>query len=236
MGFQDFSRSKSLNIIPEKKLKDKIDSIEKSTDNDNIKALKLTAYHRYAESNIPVEYWDLKMEKDFVGDPRLLNKYNDIISDLKGHYIAGTSICFSGEYGLGKTLTATSILKKACQKGYSALYCNLSDVVNILTQASSEEKFLARRELSMVDFLMVDEVDVRYFNNSDSANDLFAKTFENIIRIRLQNKLPIFMASNSSNIKNSFNSLFKQSISSLLNKVSIFLVEPGVDHRGIGIK
>lgn len=105
MASPDFSRSKSLNIIPSRKLQEKLLAVEQSEESLEVKNLKIISYNRFAESNIPVEYWDLKMEKDFVGDPRLLNKYNEIVGDLKNTYINGTSVCFAGAHGLGKQIS-----------------------------------------------------------------------------------------------------------------------------------
>jgi DNA replication protein DnaC len=233
MDALDFARSKVLNNIPNKKLQEELNSIKNSTDDLQIQSIKLIAINRYAESNIPIEYWNLKMERDFKGDPRLLTKHNEYVSDLKEAYFSGKSICFAGAHGLGKTFTTTSILKKASLKGFSCLYTTLSDIVSVLIQANSEDKFLARRELVMVDFLMIDEVDIRFFSQSDNVNELFARTFENIIRSRMQNKLPILMATNSPNIKEIFTSVFKDSLGSLMSKIKVFSVMPGNDFRKI---
>lgn len=227
----NFKRSFSLNNIPQKKANGALLEIENSDDDLKTKNIKSIAINRYIESNIPIEYWHLKMEKDFKGDPRLLKKYEDYVADISKSYHNGSSICFAGNLGNGKTMTLTSIIKKACLKGYSCLYTSLSDVVNVLTTASYDDKFDARRELVMVDFLVLDECDIRYFNQSDSANDLFARYFESIIRTRLQNKLPILMATNSPNFKEGFVSLFKDSIGSLMSKIPIFTVMPGSDFR-----
>jgi DNA replication protein DnaC len=213
MEFQDFSRSKALNNIPNKKLQDQIQLIQQS--NDDKKNIKLIAINRYAESNIPIEYWNLKMEKDFFGDQRLLQKYQSYTMDLKSSYLSGSSICFAGNNGTGKTMTSCCILKKACEKGFSALYTTLSDIVNVLTQSSSEEKFLSRRELNMVDFLVIDEFDPR-FMSSDNAIDLYARTLETIFRTRSQNKLPTIMCTNSPNIIECFNGQLKISLDSLI--------------------
>lgn len=224
MTFHDFSRSKALNNIPEKKLEHKLKSIELSNDSIDVKNLKSVIYNRYAESNIPIEYWDLRMDKDFVGDPKLLDKYNDLVSDLKGHYIAGTSICFAGSHGVGKSLATTNILKKACQKGFSCLYSDISMIVSVLTQASNEDKFLARRELCLTDFLVIDEVDYRFFS-SDASSELFAKTLEGVFRSRRQNKLPTFICTNSPNILEGFDGPLKQSLDSLFSdKLKVFYV------------
>lgn len=215
MDNQDFLRSRALNNIPNKKLHEIQNTIKNGNDSLKDKAIKLTAINRYAESNIPIEYWSLKMERDFTGDSRLLDKYNEYVKDLKSSYINGASICFAGSHGLGKTFSVTCILKKANQKGYTCLYTTLSDIVNVLTQANGEEKFLARRELAMVDFLVIDEFDSR-FMPSENAADLYARSLENVFRTRSQNKLPTLMCTNSPNIVESFNGPLKASIDSLL--------------------
>lgn len=215
MKLQDFYRSQSLNNIPINKLNDYLSQIQNSSLDDKTKNLKLIAINRYAESNIPIEYWNLNMDKNFHGDQRLLSKYKEYVSDLKLSYINGNSICLAGSHGLGKTMTVACILKKATQKGYSCLYTTLSDIVNVLTQVQGEEKYSARRELLMVDFLAIDEFDSR-FMPSDNAADLYARTLESIFRTRSQNKLPTLMCTNSPNVVESFNGTLKQSIDSLM--------------------
>lgn len=225
------SRSRALNNVPKPKLLTKHASIIEACEVCSTKDIKIgksletglcekcritvTAYNRYFEANIPIEYWDLKMDKDFVGYSGLLTKYNEYVTDLKQSYINGSSVCFAGSHGLGKTMTTTCILKKACQKGYNCLYTTLSDVVNVLTAADSEEKFLARKELIMVDFLVIDEFDSRFIATENAA-DLYARTLEGIFRTRSQNKLPTLMCTNSPNILETFTGALKQSIGSLM--------------------
>lgn len=213
--FIDFSRSKSLNNIPNKKIQNYIQSIENSDDPIEAKQIKITAINRYAESNIPIDYWNLKMEKDFHGDLRLLNKYNEYVKDIKSSYITGSSICFAGNHGTGKTMTICNILKKSTHKGFSALYTTLSDIVTTLTSPSNEDKFLAKRELIMVDFLAIDEFDPR-FMPSEQAADLYARTLEGVFRTRSQNKLPTLMCTNSPNVVESFTGSLKASVDSLM--------------------
>lgn len=199
--------------------------------NDETKYLKTIAINRYTESNVPIEYWTLKMERDFKGDPRLLAKYNEYTQDLKASYINGSSICFAGTHGVGKTMAMTCILKKASQKGYSCLYTSLSDIVNVLTMGSGEDKYLAKRELALVDFLVIDEFDPR-FMPSENASDLYARSLESVFRTRSHNKLPTLMGTNSPNPVESFNGPMKASIDSLMKGyMRIFSVAPGRDFR-----
>lgn len=231
MDNHDLVRSKALNNIPSRKRQAVLDQIENSDEPLETKHVKLIAINRYAESNIPIEYWTLKMERDFKGDPRLLEKYNSYVQDLKSSYINGRSICFGGGHGLGKTMTITCILKKASQKGFNCLYTTLSDIVNVLTIGGGEDKYLARRELTMVDFLAIDEFDPR-FMPSDNAADLYARSLEIVFRTRSSNKLPTLMASNSPKPVESFKGALKESIGSLMKGyIEEFSVMPGKDFR-----
>jgi len=231
MDTQDLVRSRALNNIPPRKLKEALSSIEQSEEPLENKHVKLIAINRYAESNIPIEYWTLKMERDFKGDSRLLAKYSEYTQDIKNSYITGSSICFAGGHGLGKTMTITCILKKASQKGFTCLYTTLSDIVSVLTQGGGEDKFLARRELALVDFLAIDEFDPR-FMPSENAADLYARSLESVFRTRSQNKLPTLMGTNSPNPIESFSGPLKASIDSLMKGyLKVFSVAPGKDFR-----
>jgi len=226
----DFIRSSVLNNIPEKKIQLALEAVDKKIEDLQSRATMKAAINRYAESNIPTEYWYLKMERDFKGDVKLISKYQEYTANLENTYTNGESICFAGKCGVGKTLTMSCILKKAALKGFSCLYTSISDIVNALTQSDNDAKFSVRRELAMVDFLVIDEFDNRFFGKTDSANELFARSFESVVRARLQNNLPVLIATNSPNIQESFVSFFKESLGSLMNKISIFYVS-GEDYR-----
>jgi DNA replication protein DnaC len=184
------------------------------------------AYNRYAISNIPVEFWNFDM-KDFEGPEDLKSIYADIIDynpltkidNLSKMYKEGVSICLAGTSGVGKTTTASCILKKASQRNYECLYTDMSNIVNALIESPMEEKFYARKELTMVDFLVLDEFDPRFI--PIAAADLFGKILENIMRARFQNKLPTIICTNSPNPVEAFNGSFKQSIESLFYKIKI---------------
>lgn len=192
-----------------------------------------TALIRYSEANIPVRYWNLSVApEDFTGDKILLNKYQEVVKDIKDSYRKGICLCFAGSNGLGKTLISASILKRAVEKGYTALYTTLSDIVNVLVSASSEEKNLARKELMQVDFLVIDEFDPRYMG-SDNAADLFGRVLEDVLRNRTQNTLPLFLCTNSPSVLESFSGPIKMSIGSLMNYVTTVSVL-GKDQRKQG--
>lgn len=185
------------------------------------------AYNRYYDSNLPVEYWTLSMnnilsnvDKSQAFDA-LAKTYLDATKDLNKAYVNGLSFCLAGSHGAGKSTTVINILKKACQKNFTTLYTNLGDIVSALTIAPAEDKYFARKELTEVDFLVCDEFDNRHMGNTENATDLFGRTLEYVIRIRLQNKLPMILVSNSPNPVESFTGNIKQSVESLMSKLSI---------------
>ncbi len=222
MEFQTFQRSKYLNNTPDKKLQIKIEEIKELDITAQDKTNKIKAINRFYESNIPISYWDVWMEQNFIGDKRLMEKYKSYIESIKSNYLDGKSICFIGSHGVGKTFAICSILKIACLKNYNCLYTTLSDLVSIST-SYNDEKNLIKKELNTVDFLAIDEFDSRFVLSSQ-ASELYASTLENVFRARIQNKLPTLIASNSPNPIESFNGQLKESLRSIFNYLEMFPV------------
>lgn len=187
----------------------------------------MQAYRRYQDANIPIAYWQLSMSRHFVGYPPLLARYEAIVSDLKAHYLAGKTVCVAGPHGTGKTLFATSILKKTCDKGFTALYTQFSDVVNSLLYAP--DKLEVKDDLITSSFLVIDEMDPRFYP-SQSASELFGRTLENVFRCRLQNSLPTILITNSPNPAASFTGAMKDSLSSLFSTMEVLPIV-GEDFR-----
>ncbi len=234
------SRSLSLSTVPPRKIIEALLETVKTCETCIAKEATLSnacsrcmviniALQRYADSNIPLKYWKLEMDRDFKGEKILLDTYLEVTKDLKDTYNKGVCLCFSGTLGSGKSFTMTNILKRATEKGYSAHYATLTDIVSAMISSSSEDKSIARRQLLTVDFLVIDEFDPRYIG-SDQAADLFGRVLEDIFRTRCQNNMPIFMATNSPRVVDSFNGSLKQSITSLMNYVKVITVI-GKDYR-----
>lgn len=237
-------RSKALLNIPQRKLQEQIlhliqnckdcslKNIKTIANVDNICercSVKIIAYNRYYESNIPIEYWSLSMN-DFKGPDILKKVYSNSIDNLQSIYVNGLNYALLGTSGIGKTTVATAILKKMAEKNYSCLYITLMDMVNVLIEAPFEEKYIAKRELTQADLLIIDELDSRFFATTENTANLFAKTLEGIIRTRFSNKLPNIFISNSPNILEGFNGAFKDSLSSLMSNVKEFVAR-GTDFR-----
>lgn len=188
--------------------------------------LKVKVVNRLVAGNIPILYWD-KLMKDFVGDPRLLEKYKELTEDISATYNNGKSILIKGSHGTGKTMTAVNILRFVSMKGFSIWYSTLSDIVASLT--NYDQAYEARQWLTTVDVLCIDEFDQRFVASEQSSN-LFARSLETIIRTRLANTLPTIMVSNSPNIVETLSGQLKESLSSLFAEVEQFVVL-GEDRR-----
>ena len=171
---------------------------------------------RYYEANIPMDYWD-KSISDFKGDKNLTNMYNEYAANPKDSFKNGISLVLKGMHGVGKTFFSSLILKKMVSVGYTALYTTLSDTVNVLTCAKSQDKFDASRELKMVDFLVLDEFDSRFFAATESSADLYGRILESIIRIRLQNNMSTILITNNPDPTKALGDSLGTSISSLIS-------------------
>lgn len=168
-----------------------------------------------ADANVPTEYWFLHM-KNFSGSPKLKEKVDDYIANIKQKYECGKSICFAGTQGTGKTMSSVCILRSAFKKGFSIYYITASDMLSELTDYKNSHEL--KNVLKNVDFLVIDELDSRFFV-SDSVKELFGGIYENIFRHRAQNLLPTIICTNETeNILNVFSGQVVKSIESLNNK------------------
>jgi DNA replication protein DnaC len=165
---------------------------------------------KMAEAEIPVDYWFRRM-KDFYGDVNFKNVILEYVNDISGQYSNGLVHCFAGPRGTGKTFSACQILKESIKKGYTSYYITMIDAVSKLLSSESHQ---FRKFLKQCDFLVLDEVDQRFFP-SQGSQDLYGNHFEYMIRTRTQNKLPTIMCTNSEDISQIFGGEFKRSFESL---------------------
>lgn len=221
------SQCQAIRNVPETKYNMEVKDVDEKIEDLKKRMVAKQLLARYYESNIPIKYWKLDMNKDFSGDANLLEFYNSIKVDIEGCYRKGSSYCFAGAHGRGKTMMVTNILKRAVEKGFSGLYVNLSDVMSIM---KTPDSFSARKELLQVDFLVIDEFDPRHIGSSENSSDFHGRILEDIVRNRTQNVLPIFICTNSPDPIAAFSGSIKEGMSSLWNYVKIVPVM-GKDFR-----
>jgi len=180
-----------------------------------------------ASAGIPVDYWFRDMSQ-WYGDEEfgkwLIDEY---ISNIPEVYADGKVLCLCGHRGVGKTMAACAILKKAILKGYSTHYTSFNDAVDVMV---SEESYEYKRMLKMTDFLVLDEVDQRFFGTVNKGI-LYGTQFESILRMRTQNRLPMVMCTNAGELDKIFSGEFEMSFKSLRSQFFIEKVVRGMDAR-----
>lgn len=180
---------------------------------------------KMAEAEIPVDYWYRLMD-DFYGEMNFKNAIQEYIKNIHEEYSNGITICLVGERGRGKTFAACAILKKAILENFSVYYTTLSDLVAGITGPKPELKL----SLKEFDFIVIDEVDQRFFPTQQSM-ELFGNQLENVLRNRMQNRLPTILCSNSPDISQIFGGEFKKSFESLGSQFIRILPAIGKDAR-----
>ena len=188
---------------------------------------------RMVDAEIPVDYWFREMDS-FYGHPAFKNYIvNEYISKLQQRYMEGMCLCFSGHPGTGKTMAACSILKAAVMpprgspEFFSAHYTTMLEATS---KIMSNEGHSFRNAIKYYDFMVLDEVDPRYFQ-SEASKNLHGNHFENILRIRTQNKLPTVICTNSEDINQIFSGEFQKSFDSLSSQFIKILHAGGKDAR-----
>ena len=148
------------------------------------------------------------------------------MNSLDKEFRRGITFCFTGERGRGKTMAACCILKKAVMGDFSIYYTTLSDLV---TNVTGPNPYL-RIGIKKYDFVVIDEVDQRYFSSQISM-ELFGNNLENVLRGRMQNRLPTIICTNSADAGQIFDGEFRKSFQSLGSQFIKILPASGKDAR-----
>jgi len=187
---------------------------------------KMRSIDDMAVANIPAGYWRLGM-KDFHEAAKIKDLAKEYIENIKENYYKGKSICFVGTPGTGKTMSGIFILRAALKAQFSAYYLTASDMFNEIIGSKTD----IRAHLKNVDFLMIDELDSRFFY-SENTRELFSGIYENIFRYRTHNNLPTIICSNETDsIMNVFSGACIQNIESLNKQYLVTYPIIGVDFR-----
>lgn len=194
--------------------------------------IKCVAKRRFidklADANIPAAYW-FRVLKDFKGPQNLKKAATVYINNLKNNFEEGLNLCFTGSLGTGKTYSSCAILKNALALGYEAYYTTLTDLTFYLTDYELQKAYFLK--VSRADILCIDEVDARHFSDTEQSSNFFGRTFERVIRYRIQNALPTILATNNASLEEAFAGQFKKVIESLSTSGTIVVPALGPDYR-----
>lgn len=181
-----------------------------------------------AEANIPCAYWELSY-RNFSGAPNIKVAVEDYAKNIDENFASGKCIAFAGTMGTGKTFSLCTLMKQIILKEYTTYYTSMSDMMMYLTDPQHKRDF--HRLVSSVDFLCIDEVDSRHFASSDLSESFAGRTFERVIRHRIQNRLPMLIATNEARLENAFTGEFKKVVESLASINTTVVPALGKDYR-----
>lgn len=190
---------------------------------------KVECINVWANAGIPNTYWTLSLHS-FPGDPAYKARLEALLKTPDDMYNDGKLYAFTGKYGVGKTFGACEVLKTVISRGFVGRYTTMSEVVDMVM--SKEERFDFKQALLLSDFIVIDEFDSRYIPATDRGKDVFGSTLENIIRTRLQHKLPTIFCTNNASIDDVFDGTFEQTFASLFSAKNVVNIPVGgVDLR-----
>lgn len=214
-------------IVPQNKREAIKNQLRERLGQDKGLGLQLAFVDKLADANIPVSYWFLKY-KDY-DNKMVKGKVTSYIGSMDDHLITGRSLCFAGTYGTGKTYSMCSTLKSALIKGHSAYYTTLNDLVFYLSKREFASRYYHR--VTRADFLAIDEVDARHFADTVDSSNYFGSNFERVLRYRVQNRLPLLLATNNESLEKVFLGQHA-SVAASLSALSIETIPVlGKDHR-----
>ena len=181
------------------------------------------------DAHIGEAYWDVVLDEIDVQVFRTAAlRYVDALESARKN---GYGLYLSGSNGLGKTHTMSAILKVALEHRYSALLVTPAEIKSIKAgDIVSMQQIGAPNMLTEVDFLGIDDFCKEQYKSSGDRSMFYERVIEEVLRNRLQNKLPTLVTSNSE--LDSVNSYYGDSVQSLLlgSVVEVHLAE-GADLR-----
>jgi DNA replication protein DnaC len=186
-------------------------------------------YIHYEFAGIEKEYWDITLDRDWVGD-KVAKKYTQLyIKYLDKAYENGLGIIYLGKNGVGKTMLSNTILKEAKNKNYNVRNITLEELLKLIKEAfNSSDAKDEYEKMKQMDFLCLDNVGSEY--KPKDFGVFTVAELDVLIRYRRRNLLPIIITSNLTS-KEEFIENYGSSILSLLISVSKFIIVQGEDHR-----
>lgn len=154
---------------------------------------QLQLHKHYLNAGIGVTYQRLSWE-DFEGDPQIVTQLKKYLAGHENFVGRGIGLLFSGDYGAGKTMLTTLVLKELVKLGYSCYSTTFAATIEKFTAGwgSREEQRYFHHKFISSDVLLLDDLG-REFR---SKNGLSETTFDSILRSRVQGGRPTFITTN----------------------------------------
>ncbi len=165
---------------------------------------KSVLFTRLYEANVPQEYYDLNLERDFdtKNSPDKLKAkefVKNIIGGISGFYENGSSLMIYGSAGAGKSMLSVEILKKAVAQKFSIYYDFFPSVIDAYKKkgyVADEEKARYAAIFSEVDFLVLDELGKEDAASDYNNRDFSTSRFLEINILKKRNLKPTIIITN----------------------------------------
>ncbi len=180
----------------------------------------------YLNAGIGMLYQRLGWE-DYEGDEiakGLCDKYYSARSSLVSR---GTGLMFLGNFGTGKTMSLTLLLKDLLKDGYSVYATTFTSMIEMFTAGwkSADEQAFFQKRVKHSQILLLDDVG----KEMRTKTNLAESTFDDVLRSRVQEGRPTFITSNMT--VDELGTGYGAAIFSLLKETSILHEFDGEDYR-----
>lgn len=155
-------------------------------------------YIKMAMANIPSKYWDYELKDLDQANEAVKVKLEKYCSKLDEVLEKGVGLFLVGANGVGKTLSASLIIKEALKHHYTARFTSLPEILSLSSDGhyNAKARMLYQQELIDVDFLAIDDITKTYKNTEKQTSTYIDIQFDHLFRTRANYNLPTILTSN----------------------------------------
>lgn len=184
-------------------------------------------------ANIGEDYWTCDFS-NYQGPAIAKDSAKTYLKSLADMKQQGVGILFGGPPGPGKTTIAIVIMKYLARAGWTVWTTSLGEIVeNIQTSWNDKDNEDAAEFLNRcrtADFLLIDDLGKEH----SGASGFSGTIFDNLIRYRVQHRLPTFLTTNLS--RAGIQHRYGDALLSLVEGKCRVVVVDGEDHRRVVLK
>lgn len=183
----------------------------------------ITRAHLIA-ANIGQDYW----QADFSNYKGPINAKNEAflyLQHLKEYKEGGIGLLFAGKVGVGKTTLLAVVLKYLAKANWTAYMTSLSELLEAIKRSWDTKDTSEIDRCKQVTFLGIDDLGKEHAGPTGFS----AVTFDNLIRYRVQHRLPTLLTTNLD--RKEIKSRYGDATLSLIEGKTRIITVNGFDYR-----